>query len=430
MKNVSVRNSLLVFLGVAGCSSPEVDSSATLPVKTAQNRQAVTCPASPGSALFANAVCVCEDFSDVGQSLLLESPPGTTATVGINGFSTITGEMKLNGSLVSYQGLSGAGNLVVRDNLISNGDVGGTGQLTIGQDLTVGGNLNAVGALSVGGTLRVGGVSNIVGWNTNIASAAPFTSAGAAPCGCDAQTMFDVAGAVAAAKTTNDNAAAGLTTLDAVGEQALTLHTGTYYFEHVRTLGRSHITIDGAVALFLDGELDAVGDGQISLTPGSVLDLYVSGNVTSVGHSQLGTEGEPGAFRLYVGGKDPVAVSTNLTSVGQQEIRGMIYAPQAALTFVGDTTVEGAVFARSLNGVGQLKINYAAAATPSAGTCTTDGADGGFTEGDGSGGGGGSGSGGGSGGGDGTGGGGSGGGDGTGGGSGADAGADQGGEIN
>ncbi len=383
MKKLNVVHSVLFASWLASCGGAGSSASlvggpgASLTGVGAQGNLApaetlqALCPSSPANAVFNNAVCVCEDFQDVGQSILLESAEGSSATFAVNGKSNITGLMTLNGSLVSYQGLFGTGQLHVRDSVTSNGDVQGVGQLTVGNDLTVGGDLMSVGALSVGGTMRVAGQTNLVGYSQNVAAVAPFVSVGAAPCGCDPSTFFNVKNAVANAKATNDNAAAGLQSLDVVGKQDVTLKTGTYYFANVQSVGQTKITIEGAVALYLDGDLETVGNDQISLTPGSVLDLYVSGNVRSVGHTQIATDGAPGAFRLYVGGNDAVEVQSSgqLLSVGQQSIRGMIYAPEADLTFVGNTNIEGAIFARKLNGVGQFKINAASVSNPSTDFC-------------------------------------------------------------
>jgi hypothetical protein len=147
-----------------------------------------------------------------------------------------------------------------------------------------------------------------------------------------------------------------------VGKNAVTLPTGSYYFDHVETIGLAHFVVDGVVALYLDGSLDAVGAELVEIKPGAQLDLYVSGAVRTVGALKLGDD--PSALRLYVGGKD-----ASVLSVGLQEIAGAIYAPTAEIAFVGDTTIHGALFGKDLAGVGLFSIDYTQPSAPGQNQC-------------------------------------------------------------
>lgn len=330
-----------------------------------------TCPSTPAQTLFSQALCVCEDYRDVGLGLTVTSPTGAAADVGVNGTSHVVGRVKVAGTWTSWKGLTGTGFVTVRDHLLSTGDVGGVGLLEVGKDLSVGGNLSSVGKLEVGGTLRVAGTTQLLPGSKPLAGTGPYAAPAKPPCGCDASTFFDVAKAVAEAKTQNDNAAAGLDPTGAqgkVGVQSLTLKTGRYYLSDVATIGKTNIVIDGAVALYVDGDVDSVGDEHLELGPGAVLDLYIAGSLRQVGHSALGDASRPGALRLYIGGSSPVALS-----VGKQSIHGLVYAPTAAIAFVGDAQVNGALFARSLDAVGKLELGYAPPAAPSDQVCSPPG---------------------------------------------------------
>ena len=148
-----------------------------------------------------------------------------------------------------------------------------------------------------------------------------------------------------------------------MGQTDVTLPTGSYYFDKVEFVGSSKVTIQGAVALYIDGRLQTVGQDRFNVPAGSTLDLYVSGGVEQVGSTSLAA-GDPGSFRLYVGGTTPV-----LVGVGQQRISGLIYAPTADLKFVGDTEIDGAVFAKTLDGVGRFTIRHASVTPPPPGVC-------------------------------------------------------------
>src|SRR5262249_41239833 len=138
--------------------------------------------------------------------------------------------------------------------------------------------------------------------------------------------------------------------------------------------------IDGAVALYIDGDLDSIGAERIKLSPGAQLDLYVSGTVKTIGYVNAGDAANPSAFRLYIGSGNRLTLS-----VGFQKFAGSIYAPKATIAYVGDTIVEGGLFANNLVGVGLLTIAAASPVAPSPGTCMPPGNGGGGGNGNGNG---------------------------------------------
>src|SRR5262249_8891120 len=152
------------------------------------------------------------------------------ASVGVNGNSDVVGESDVEGSWIAYGGMSGTGEVVVRDDLLSTRDVTGVGSARVGHDLAVGGNLVDVGDLSVGGTLRVAGADDGVG-EREVTSRGPYAAPASSPCACEGAGLLDVAAEVASARASNDNAARGIPTdaASVVGERTLSLTTGRYY---------------------------------------------------------------------------------------------------------------------------------------------------------------------------------------------------------
>ncbi len=344
----------LTFLFTAACAG---DAS-----EAGMRRDSVTtCPASPAPKLMTHAVCLCDRFDAVGSGLTTTAPNGGAASVAINGEASIVGHYEIDGSLLAYKGISGVGHLTVRDDAVTFGNIDGVGSLAVGRDLAVKGDLNSVGMIAVGGLTKVGGRSSLVG--TSQLTPAAFDLVDARPCGCDAATKLDIAQKVADAKA--DPKVARLEGIDAVGTHAQTLKSGSYYLSGgVRTVGSSKLTIEGGVALFVDGDLDSVGEGLFDVKAGATLDLYVNGQLSSVGKSVFAS-GSPGAVRLYLGGAHP-----RFSGVGMQDLALSIYAPDADLQLVGDTRIQGSVFARSIGGVGHLQVDYAAPAAPAPALCT------------------------------------------------------------
>jgi hypothetical protein len=323
--------------------------------------QALSCPTTPAPDLLDLSLCICEDLDDVGTLEVGSIDPAVPAAVGVNGSARFVNDAVIDGALNVFGGIDGVGELDVSGDLLTASNASFVGAASAGGDMEVGGDLSAVGGLGVGGALRVGGETSILG-ASQIGSEEPLAATPNAPCGCDAAGFFDVRAAVAAAAAANDNAAAGLPTeINSLGDSELILGSGSYYVTDLDSVGSMRIVADGTVAIYVDGDLRSVGAERFELTPGSTLDLYVAGAVATVGNVAFGAEADPGAFRLYVGGDDAAHLA-----VGAQRFFGAIYAPEAALAYVGDTEITGAVFARDLDGVGAIKIGYAA---PSAGEC-------------------------------------------------------------
>ena len=324
------------------------------------------CPDAPKPELFAAGLCVCHDFDVVGDLKVKPLLPNEPGRVGVNGVTHLVGTPTVAGDFVAWNGLDGVGQANVGGTLSTVTDLAGVGKLRVGGDLVVGGNLAGVGELQVDGMLRVAGNASVTG-DAKYAGFAPY-EAPALPCGCGDAEILDVAAKVAEARANAGNTTTSIPSMDVVGSADLTLGSGSYFFEHVTSVGETTWNIEGGVEIFLDGDLEEVGAHNIKLAPGATLDLYVSGNVTLVGDTQFG--GEAGAFRLYIGGKDPVGVA-----VGTQAFRGTIYAPRAELSFVGDTIIEGTLFAGSVSGVGTLEVRQAGAKAPAEELCTLPGTD-------------------------------------------------------
>jgi hypothetical protein len=300
----------------------------------------------PAPDLFSHAVCACEDFSHVGEIHVLAGAAGP-GSLGVNGKTELVASAAIAGSFDAFGGLEAVG-ASVGDSLHTAGDVELTGSMSIANDASIGGNLETIGELEVGGTLGVAGTTAILG-TSSIAARGNYTPA-ARPCGCDPTTEFSVAGAVASAKL----AAAGGTSWDSAAGQDLHLPTGNYYVTSAQIVGSTTIHIEGKASVFVDGSLATVGATQWQLAAGAELDLFVAGSVESVGSLTAGDPAPGAAFRLYLGGDQ-----SDLDIVGSGDFAGTIYAPTAAVHHVGDLHVTGSLFARTVEGVGKLTVEYA-----------------------------------------------------------------------
>ncbi|MBT8493423.1 MAG: hypothetical protein KJO07_10235, partial [Deltaproteobacteria bacterium] len=297
---------------------------------------------SPALQLFDAAVCVCGDLDEVGRLTVV-------GDIGVNGYSKLVANAEVDGNWHAQLGLEGATWTSIDGDLTSAGQVSWVGDLAVAGDLSAM-DVDGVGELEVVGAARVGGQFDVVG-ESAIGSEADYAEPAGPPCGCD--QPLDIAAAVAAASEHNDNRAVGLpTTIEALGTESLTLATGSYYLDSLAGVGELDLIVDGQVSLFVEGSIASVGAHSVTLVDGATLELYVSGGIASVGALELGTD--PSALRLYVGGDQEI----ELDGVGDGAIAGLIYAPEATLSWVGDLQVHGAIFARDLDSVGDLEIVY------------------------------------------------------------------------
>ncbi len=317
------------------------------------NKDDKTCWKSPGSKLFGNALCVCNDLKDIGMIAVRGGPGFAGGSFGANGSVALANHTRVDGSFTPYGGLRAAGNVEVRDNAFSAKDINITGRLDVGRDLAVGGKLFGIGAVTVGGTLRVAGGETVLGYK-GVKARGPYSAPTGPPCPCGPGKAFDVRRAVADAAKANDNAYKGLSNnLAQIGGTELRLKNGKYYFRNISSIGKLGISVEGTVALYLDGQVNSIGMKTIRVQPGATLDLYISGSLNSIGHMVLGSTDSPGNFRLYIGGDKPLSLN-----IGNQVYNGVIYAPRATVKYVGRTLVRGGVLAKTLKSTGLLEVLY------------------------------------------------------------------------
>jgi hypothetical protein len=204
----------------------------------------------PPPDLFDHAFCLCEDFLQAGVIDVKAGPAGPGA-VGVNGRTVQASSVSAEGGWFSYAGYTAATESEILGGVTTAGDFSWAGSFAVGGDLAVGGNLTGAGLLSVAGALRVGGDERTAG-DIQAASRAPYEAPAGPPCPCDPATFFDVAAAVATARTANDNAAVGLPgRITQAGVNEISLPSGSYFLEDVLVAGKTTFRIEGHVFLYI-----------------------------------------------------------------------------------------------------------------------------------------------------------------------------------
>ncbi|MBW2465251.1 MAG: hypothetical protein JRH11_26620, partial [Deltaproteobacteria bacterium] len=279
-----------------------------------------TCAGAIASRVFDHALCSCEETNVVGylQTRSFDSGVGMSDTmagapVGINGDYLTGGYANIGGSFAvsGRGGIDFGGYLAVGGDGRMGGDIDAIGYIEIGRDLHVAGNVNLLGLLSVDRDLYYGGSLPLVPPDIGGSRTSRAVTVDP-PCACGAGDIVDIAAIVAAGVAENDNADVGLdpTLLASVVGLGvdITLPCGRYYLTSIGGLGTIDLHIPGRTALFVDGDVNALGVFDIDLGPEGELDIFIRGNLLSIGSGSYGDRARPAATRIYVGGTGDVTL--------------------------------------------------------------------------------------------------------------------------
>jgi hypothetical protein len=321
-----------------------------------------------GETVFDGAVCSCTDLQVDGYVATSSTDPSApvAGSVGVNrnmqvrGFTSVSGSLAAAGdSPLGFYGYLRAGGRLAVAGPVAVADSGfAAGYIEVGDDAQVASHLDLYGYANIGGDLTqpAGARRPTVLTVGGSRVAAPVSVA--PPCACGDDAIPDLAGLVAAAATSNDNATIGLRAdgfRDVIGVAAAELPCGRYYVDELSGKGLLHLRIDGRVVLHVGGDVDVTGVLDLEMSPGAELDLVIGGDLVSTGASALGRASDPGATRIYVAGRAEIRLR------GATAFIGNLYAPRAAIRGTGATLVLGSLFGQRIDVPGFLQVGYAAA---------------------------------------------------------------------
>lgn len=315
---------------------------------------------------FKRALCTCEAYV-TSTPLVTDSfdgrvgpysagSAGTAGAVGVDSNLSAAAMVSVGGAL-AVAGTTGASFQVdshVATDLDVNGPLGTNVAITTGGDAHIAGNVT-LGSLAVTGTLTVPATATLTGTITAGATVrAPVSIT--PPCGCGASDLVDIAAFVASYKTSNDDAAIGLSPTRLTGytgDVSLDLPCGIYYLGAVHGMGALDLRVTGRVALLVDGDLMMAAPLTIELaTQDAELDLMIGGLLSSNNRIAIGDPDHPSRMRLYVGGAGTIQLS------GDSQIAANVYAPTSAVALSAPATIFGSLFVRRLDQAAPVTIHY------------------------------------------------------------------------
>ncbi len=324
-----------------------------------------TCSGAIADRVFTYAVCTCDDTEIAGflSTRSFDSYLGTGeiaqgGPVGVNDSYVTAGYADIGGSftVAGANAVQFAGYLAVGGDMRFGGDLTAAGYIRADRDAYFAGNVTVPGYMEIHGDLhqplgmRLLTVPNITGQTHSEGVAIP------PPCACGANDLVDVGRLVDMAATNNDNASVSLdpnalASVLGIG-QDLTLPCGRFYLNSIGGVGAIHLVVHGRTALFVGGDVNAIGAIDVDLGESGELDLFIKGNLVTIGATSFGDRNRPAASRIYVGGQGEVVL------VGAQEFVGNLYAPQSLIRAPGATSVRGSLFGRNIQMPGYLNVVY------------------------------------------------------------------------
>jgi hypothetical protein len=187
----------------------------------------------------------------------------------------------------------------------------------------------------------------------------------APPCNCAAGPAFDVAAAVEARRTTNNNDLLPSETLldDLQTTQTLELSCGEYYLDQIRTESAGALTllVRGHVGIFVAHNVSLGANLVVMLDPGATLDLVVAGEFLTTG-GVFGWPANPAGVRLWVGGST-IALSNPI------QFGAFVYAPGATFSAGTGLTFSGSLFVGKLSVAKDARIGYDPTIIQAGGEC-------------------------------------------------------------
>lgn len=324
-----------------------------------------SCAGAIATRVFDNALCTCTSANVVGylKTRSFDSGMGTMDTaagapIGIDEGDTTGGYTDVGGSLVvaGAGGVNFGGYLDVHGDASFGGPVRAAGYIHVHRDLHADGNVTCIGQVSVDRDAFLTPTHNLItfpdvgGHTYHQAFSVP------PPCDCSPTGIVDIASIVAYGTTHNDNAdvsldPAMLDPIIGIGVD-VTLPCGRFYLNAISGLGSVTLHAHGRTALYIGGDVNALGVLDVDLGTTGELDVFIGGNLLSIGQGSWGERARPAATRIYVAGAGTV------TLVGASGFVGNVYAPNATITAVGDTEVYGSLFGGVVNMPGYLSIHY------------------------------------------------------------------------
>ncbi|MCF8144711.1 MAG: pilus assembly PilX N-terminal domain-containing protein [Deltaproteobacteria bacterium] len=137
------------------------------------------------------------------------------------------------------------------------------------------------------------------------------------------------------------------------GNSSDTLSGGTYRLPGISITANATGTISGHVILYVTGNINISGNGNLVIPAGSSLTIYASGSVSISGNGISNNTGYPKNLQIY-----GTSTCNSVTVSGNGNVYGAIYAPSATVSVTGNGDIYGSVIGRTIAIPGNGNVHY------------------------------------------------------------------------
>jgi len=307
------------------------------------------------------AACFCDSLN-LSSPLYTDAMDSSGASIGAQPPAAVGVDGDLQATTLQAFGsvyVTGSGGVTVSDRIVSLGSLRVSGPVRspdglfdIAEDAYLGGDLQ--GLFLVVGTMHVAPGADGSAAYVNAGSVVREPVTVATPCDCAAADAVDVAGAVAAAAATNDDASAGFAPdrLAAVTTSTLLdVPCGTYALSSIDTRAALVLAVHGRALIAVAGDVALRAGFTVTLDPGAELDLLVGGRLLTSGSNAIGSM-TPARFRIWVAGSQTVVFDDD------PNVGAVVHAPGAQVTASSGLELVGALFAKTLTAGAQINVHF------------------------------------------------------------------------
>ena len=324
------------------------------------------CTGTIAQQAFKWALCSCAEINLSGQvatdsydSLTAAYAPGgiygdlaTNSNVYMSNMLSVGGNLHIAGQY----GLTSNNKVSVAQALRSHGQINLSVPSTVATDGFVNGKITTSTTLDFAGTLtQPAGISNagLVTAGAYVTEAVTVTP----PCPCSGPKSVPVSSLMTTYSdpANNDNEAIALEAnvlASPNGAQHLQLPCGVYYLSSISNTAPVTITTTGKTALFISGGINISGTLRMHPSPGSELDIFVTGAISVNGKAVIGSPNYPAATRMYIGGNNQVLFANSL------ELAGYLYSDEASLNVNNALDIFGGLSVYQLLTRNTLAVHY------------------------------------------------------------------------
>ena len=134
--------------------------------------------------------------------------------------------------------------------------------------------------------------------------------------------------------------------------------TKNYHFSSFELNSNSGLTINGIVTFFISGDFEVKSNAYLTLSSGSKLTVYVTGELKIDSNTAIATPGVSTDLMIYSSATSSTNSDYKVDLSSNATITGTIYAPNAAIDISSNSNSLGAIKGKYINASSNAQFHY------------------------------------------------------------------------